>query len=199
MTDRPGSRGTHAEQVHRAAIEVIFETHSTSTDNENGIASGHADPPLSALGEEQAQQLGLRYTTQEVDAVYCSDLQRSYRTGEIAFAARPTLVTRDARLRECDYGALTRAPGSQIAAEKHRRVHAPFRDGESYEDCARRVRGGLRDIAHRHPGGTVLVIGHRATQYALAHWLCGVDLERAVTAPWQWQPGWKYQLTPGQI
>ena len=45
----------------------------------------------------------------------------------------------------------------------------------------------------------MLVIGHRATQYGLAHSLCGIDLEQAVTAPWQWQPGWTYLLTPGQI
>jgi len=185
--------------MRQAPIQVIFETHSTSTDNENGIASGHADPPLSSLGEEQARQLGLRYTTVQIDAVYCSDLQRSYRTGEIAFATRPTLVTRDARLRECDYGALTCSPASQIAVQKLRRVRAPFRDGESYEDSARRVCEALRDIAQRHLGSTVLVIGHRATQYGLEHWLRGVDLERAVTAPWQWRPGWTYVLTPGQI
>lgn len=179
--------------------EVIFEAHATSVDNEGGVASGHADVSLSALGEEQAGDLGLRYDSVQLDAVYCSDLQRSHRTAEIAFAGRPLHITRDARLRECDYGVLTRAAGSDVAAVKREHVVTPFPDGESYVDCAARVRAVLKEIAREYPGGTVLVVGHRATQYALEHWLRGLDLEEAVSAAWEWQPGWTYVLTPGQI
>ncbi len=41
---------------------------------------------------------------------------------------------------------------------------------------------------------TILVIGHRATQYGIDHWILGEDLEHAVTKPWKWQPGWRYEL-----
>lgn len=40
------------------------------------------------------------------------------------------------------------------------------------------------------------MIGHRATQVALEHWLNGVPLAEAVAAPRGWQPGRKYQLAP---
>jgi len=40
----------------------------------------------------------------------------------------------------------------------------------------------------------VLIIGHRATQYGLEHWINGVDLKTLVTTPFNWQPGWKYKL-----
>lgn len=39
-----------------------------------------------------------------------------------------------------------------------------------------------------------MVIGHRATQYGLEHWVKGVTVKEAVTALWKWQPGWTYEL-----
>ena len=40
------------------SIEIVFETHSTTRDNELGIASGHADVDLSPRGEREAAALG---------------------------------------------------------------------------------------------------------------------------------------------
>ena len=88
----------------RGAI-LFFETHATSVDNEQGIASGWHDAELSTSGWTQAVELGGRYAHEDLAAVLCSDLQRSYRTGEIAFGERGLPLLRDARLRECDYGA----------------------------------------------------------------------------------------------
>jgi hypothetical protein len=39
---------------------------------------------------------------------------------------------RDARLRECDYGKLTRRPVCDIEAERAAHIATPFPDGESY-------------------------------------------------------------------
>lgn len=39
-------------------LEIVFETHSTSVDNERRIASGWLDPELSETGRQQAQRLG---------------------------------------------------------------------------------------------------------------------------------------------
>ncbi len=172
---------------------VTFEAHSTSVDNEAGTASGHGDCPLSALGREQARELGERYRDRRLDGIYCSDLRRSWETAAIAFGERPG-VRWDARLRECDYGSHTGDPSPSIAAQAPSRIRDPFPGGESYEEASRRVRSVLLEMARDHEGGHVLVIGHRATQYALEHWLDGVALPVAITAPWSWQPGWEYEL-----
>lgn len=37
-----------------------------------------------------------------------------------------------------------------------------------------------------------MIIGHKATQYGLEHWLKGVSIKDAITASWKWQPGWNY-------
>jgi deoxycytidine triphosphate deaminase len=174
--------------------QIIFEAHATSVDNERRRASGHADPALSDVGRAQAVQLGLRYTDVELDAVFCSDLARARQTAEIAFANRDVKICSDPRLRECDYGELTQAPELMIAGERAARVNNPYPGGKSYSDCAREVRAFLEELKIACPGGTVLVIGHRATQYSLDHWLRGVSLADAISASWQWQPGWTYLL-----
>ncbi len=177
-------------------IEVIFETHSTSVDNEDGVASGHWDAPLSALGKLQAAELGLRYGPGTVRGVFCSDLQRSYRTAEIAFRERGDITVRkDPRLRECDYGNWNRAARSRVDSSRAGRVHLPFPNGESYVECANRVRAFLVDLWQESQYPRALIIGHRATQYALEHLLNGKRLEDVIGEQWTWQPGWTYSLT----
>ena len=177
-------------------LSVIFETHATSIDNEAGLASGWFDVDLSALGEEQARALGERRRGDDLAAVYCSDLRRAWRTAELAFGGRAVPIARDSRLRECDYGRLTRRPAAEIEAVRQHHLATPFPDGESYEQAVRRVGACLEEIAEmaaEQQGRTVLIIGHRATLYALQH-LDGEPLERVVALPWRWQPGWQFLL-----
>lgn len=106
-------------------VTIVFEAHSTSLDNEAHLASGHNDVALSPLGVGQAKELGERYKGEKFDAIFCSDLQRSYKTAELAFSDEqvPSFgsrfpITRDKRLRECDYGDLTQHPSSEVDPEK---------------------------------------------------------------------------------
>lgn len=175
-------------------VTLIFETHATSLDNEAGLASGWFDVALSPAGEQQARELGARRSDDDIAAVFCSDLSRSYGTARIAFADRALPIIPDARLRECDYGDLTRRPTSVIEQRRLRQLVEPFPNGESYQQVVDRV-SGWRDEVIRVHAGTILVIGHRATFYAFEHLLNRVTLRDAITRPWTWQPGWTYQLT----
>ncbi len=177
---------------------VLFESHATSFDNENGLASGHFDVALSPTGEQQARELGERYRGRGLDAVFCSDLQRSYRTAEHAFAGRKLPISRDSRLRECDYGALTRMPRGEVVATPTAYLDQPFPEGESYREAVGRVKEFLREVGRVFEGKTILIIGHRATHHALEHWLGGRPLDDVLTAQWQWKPGWTYQLDPSK-
>lgn len=172
---------------------LIFETHASSLDNEAGLASGWYDVDLSPLGLRQAEELGRRYAAGAVDTVFCSDLWRSWHTAEIAFGDRVPIV-RDLRLREIDYGDLTRQPTALIDAHRAQSITRPFPNGESYEQVVDRVRAFLEEAMPIAEGGLMLVIGHRATSYALEHLLKGRTLVEVVSAPWHWQPGWRYSL-----
>ena len=67
------------------SIEIVYETHSTSTDNESGIATGWLDGRLSETGRRQAGELGARRRANRLDAVFTSDLGRAVETAELAF------------------------------------------------------------------------------------------------------------------
>lgn len=179
-------------------VEIIFEFHSTSTDNEAGIASGWSDPPLSAKGREVAKELGERRQGEQIDAVFCCDLRRAVETAEIAFSGGiPTHP--NVRLREYDYGTMTGAPVEHIHAERPARVDTPFPEGESLRDVADRIRDFLNDLAREWDGNRVLIIGHGATKLALDHLLGGLSLEDAASQMFTWEPippSYRYVLAP---
>lgn len=174
-------------------ITITFETHSTTVDNEAKLAAGWYDVALSELGEQQARDLGERRRGEHFDVVFCSDLQRSYRTAEIAFRGKFPII-RDARLRECNYGTYNRQLKETVDALREQYLTVPFPEGESYQDTSERMKSFLRDLLAGYDGKHVLIVGHRATQYGLDRWIQGTALRDAVLAPWQWQPGWEYEL-----
>jgi broad specificity phosphatase PhoE len=174
-------------------ITIIFEAHGTTFDNENNLSSGHNDVELSPLGVQQSREMGERYGDEHFDAIFCSDLQRSYRSAEIAFGTRLPIV-KDARLRECDYGTLTQYPSHEIDSEKPQRIREPFPAGESYEQTTLRMKLFLEDLLRDYDGKKVMVIGHRATQYGLENLINGVPLQQLVSSHFTWQPGWEYKF-----
>ncbi len=174
-------------------VTIVFESHSTSLDNEKHLSSGWNDVELSPLGIEQAKDLGERRKDEKFDAIFCSDLQRSYKAAEIAFGNKFPIV-HDKRLRECNYGDLTQSPSAQVSQEKLKRIDTPFPNGESYEQTFERMKSFLKDLLKNYDGKRIMIIGHRATQYGLEHWIRGIPLQEVIPAPWKWQPGWIYKL-----
>jgi alpha-ribazole phosphatase/probable phosphoglycerate mutase len=176
------------------SVRLVYETHATSTDNERAIATGWLPGALSARGRREAAELGARWAGAPPAAVFTSDSARAVETALLAFAGLGVPIRRDARLRECDYGALTGGPAKRVAAERRARVATPFPAGESYADVVARVDAFLDDLAADWDGRTVVVVGHSATRWALEHLLAGVPLAAVVDAPFVWQPGWTYAL-----
>jgi len=175
-------------------MKIIFEAHSTTFDNEAHKASGWNDIELSPLGEKQSKELFERYQNKKIDYIYCSDLQRAYKSVE-DFKKAGVTVIQDKRLRECNYGDLTQKDASIVKEEKSKRISTPFPNGESYEDCAKRMGEFLEEIYQKHSkDDIIMIVGHRATQYGLNHHILGHSLLKCVTDSWKWQPGWKYEL-----
>ena len=177
-------------------LTIIFEAHGTTYDNEAHLSSGHNDVALSPLGIQQSREMGERYKDDHFDAIFCSDLQRAYKSAEIAFGDKPGYakcpIIQDARLRECDYGDLTQKPSELVDVEKPKRIDTPFPHGESYTQTTARMKSFLDEVKTKYAGKKIMIIGHRATQYGLDHLINGVPLEELVAAKFKWQPGWGY-------
>jgi len=175
-------------------VHIIFEAHCTTLDNEANRASGWVDVDLSELGQKQALELRDRYKDSTLDAIFTSDLQRAVKSGLPTAETLKVPLYIDSRLRECSYGELDGADKHTINDQKSDRVGISFPGGESYEDCAKRMGDFLDYLKENFDGKTVMIIGHRATQYGLEHHINKKSLAQCVTEPWSWQPGWKYQL-----
>jgi alpha-ribazole phosphatase/probable phosphoglycerate mutase len=179
------------------SVEIIYETHSLTTDNEAGSATGWLPGRLSEKGRRDARELGERRRAGDVAAVFVSDLGRAIETAEIAFAGSGIPMFQDPRLRECNYGALNGMPVAQLAAERARHIDEPYPEGQSYRQVVEQMRGFLRDLAAGWDGRTVLLISHAANKWALDCLLDGAALEALVDAPFGWQEGWRYTLPSG--
>jgi broad specificity phosphatase PhoE len=149
------------------AVAIVFETHSITTDNEAGLATGWLDGRLSERGKVLAAELGQRRRHDGLAAVFASDLGRSVETVELAFGGSSIPVHLDVRLREVDYGAWNGMPVSRLERERVRRISRPFPGGESYQQVVTRVAGFLEELARDRDRGRVLLVGHTATRWAL--------------------------------
>ncbi|MEY9841495.1 histidine phosphatase family protein [Streptacidiphilus sp. EB103A] len=89
------------------SLEIIVESHATTSDNEAGLATGWLPGTLSELGRQQAVELGFRHHGGVgLTAVLTSDLNRTIQTAQLAFPDGGSPLRQDLRLRECDYGRL---------------------------------------------------------------------------------------------
>jgi broad specificity phosphatase PhoE len=177
------------------SIEIVFETHSLSGDNEQGIATGWLPGRLSARGRDNAAEMGRRRRDDGIAAVFTSDLRRAAETAEIAFGDTDISILYDWRLRECDFGARNGTPTAELRQDRENYLDRPYPGGESWRQALHRVAGLLTDLPTRWTGRRVMLIGHVATQWALEYVVNGVTLEELTAADFDWQEhGWEYPL-----
>jgi alpha-ribazole phosphatase/probable phosphoglycerate mutase len=175
-------------------VSLVYETHSLTTDNEAGIATGWLPGELSKEGRRFAAELGVRRRADNLRAVFVSDLARAAETATIAFSGSNIPIHYDERLRECNYGDLNGCPVEVLRGERRNHILDPFPAGESYEDVVERTRDFLADVSRQFQGRRVLVISHSANKWALDVILLGARLEHLVDTDFGWREGWEYTV-----
>src|SRR5262249_61659905 len=144
------------------AMELVFETHSTTVDNEQGRATGWLPGQLSQRGQAQARELGRRRSGDRIAAVFSSDLARAAQTASLAFAGSPLPVLYDWRLRECDYGQRNGMPVAELHAGRREHLDRPYPGGGSWREAGTRVGRLLADPPPRWDGPRSLGVGDGA-------------------------------------
>ena len=174
-------------------MKIYFAAHATTTDNEEGIASGWKDVGLSELGKKQAGEMKEHFKDGKIDLICCSDLKRALDTVKIAFGDEYPVIS-DERLRELNYGDFSGQPSKIVESMKKERIKEPFPNGESYESAVARVQGFYKELKEKYPDKAVLVVGHRATQYGLDTLVGNKTIQDCLSVPFKWQPYWEYTL-----
>ncbi len=137
---------------------------------------GREDLALTDLGRRQADALAARIAREAKPiAIYTSGLQRCVVTGAAIARACGSSSSVLAGLMDLDYGFWQMRVQDEIRAEQpelFRLWHeAPqlvrFPGGESLQDLVARSSEALRTVLARHPGQTVVMVGHDSVNRAL--------------------------------
>ena len=163
--------------MKRALTTVLLVRHGQSTWNAEGRWQGQADPPLSAMGVEQAKSASASPELEGVDGWWGSDLERARHTAALLTAGRAP-VRMDPNLRERHAGeweGLTRAEieaGWPGFLAEHQRP-AGWEDDDALVE---RAFVSLTEIAERVPGGRVVAVTHGGVIRALERRFAADDL-----------------------
>jgi broad specificity phosphatase PhoE len=143
---------------------LLLLRHGESTWNAQSRWQGHADAPLSAFGERQAEDAAERLAEiATIVTVWTSDLVRARRTAEIIAALLGIDEVRaERRLRERDVGSWSGLTRDEIEERwpgylAERRSPPDF---EGDDELLARVRAGLAAAVERREPGDVLVVTH---------------------------------------
>ena len=179
MTDTPAPIPQGFLDPAPSTCQILLVRHGQSEAYTPGqpfaLVDGHGDPPLSALGEWQAVQVGDRLRDQPIDAIYASTLTRTQQTAAPLAAHVDLDVSIEPDLREVFLGDFEGGLFRLKAAEGHPAVLAMRESGdwgeipgaESNEDLRSRTVAAIERIALNHADQTVAVFCHGGVIAAL--------------------------------
>ena len=147
---------------------------------------GRTDLPLDETGRAQALAVARRLQGEQIVAVYTSPLLRTRQTGMPLAGEFGLPVQSHKGLIDIDYGCFQGLFHSEAATAypdlyalwRTRPGQVHFPGGEGLEDVRVRIRALLAEMASRHAGQTIALIGHQIVNKALACTLLGLDLDQ---------------------
>jgi probable phosphoglycerate mutase len=157
------------------ATELVLVRHGESEAAIEGeefpLVDGHGDPPLSADGQAQAQQVGRRLANERVDAIYVTSLRRTVETAQpladhLGLTPHIERDLREVFLGEWEGGAFRQKVSDQdpVAVRMFAEQRWDVIPGAEPNDAfAARVRGAIERIAAAHPDERVVVVSHGGT------------------------------------
>ena len=147
---------------------LLLVRHGQSVWNASGRWQGQADPPLSGLGHDQAEDAATRLDG--VETLATSDLVRAHQTATTLQAATGIqALTVDSRLRERHAGEWQGLTRDQID-EKYPGYLTDGRRPPGWEPAEalnRRAMHALTDLADAHRDATCLVVTHAGVIYSI--------------------------------
>ncbi len=163
---------------------------------------GQTNLPMNERGQKQAVALAKALSSEKIQSIYTSDLDRAMTTAQSIARIQESLqhatsVVSDSRLREMNFGEwdgltyaeiLERDPESVIAWQGDVLKTAPP-GGESLEQLAGRLKPFLEDIAGAYLDETIVVVAHAGSLQCLLCLALGVSLKMY----------WQFRLAPASI
>lgn len=154
--------------VEDKSVVMYAVRHGETKWNVAGKQQGHLDSRLTRMGYRQADALGRGLVDKGIELMYSSDLGRAKQTAEIIGDHLELDIHYDARLRERHLGmmqGMTMAEFGSVYPEEMAAFESGDPDyvipeGESAGQRFERCVGCAEELAARHGGQTILIVGH---------------------------------------
>ncbi len=169
------------------SLRLWLVRHGQSTWNAEGRIQGWADPPLSAQGQWQAEQIAGRLASVELAAIYTSTQQRAVQTAQAIGTASGLTPIPDERFKEHGMGEATghdwewmieKWPQLQEIASRGESIRPHIPGAEPLPVFNRRMRAAFAELREKHPTGDVVVVSHGGAFRVYLAFLLGVDEKR---------------------
>jgi 2,3-bisphosphoglycerate-dependent phosphoglycerate mutase len=175
-----------------STTNVLLIRHGQSEGNAARRFGGHTATPLSPRGRRQAQATARALQSEELTAIYSSDLARAVETAQPLANVTGLAVNATTAFRERSVGVMegltfedaAQQHPEQYAALLHRDFEHVLTGGESYRQLLDRAVQKLDEIIAENNGGKIAVFSHTGTICILALHLMG-----ALDAP-ELKPVW---------
>lgn len=162
------SRGSAAD----GATRIFLVRHGQTEYNRKRVMQGRRiNASLNAMGREQAEALGERFSGTRLDAIYASSMWRAIQTADAVAArqAHPPAVRCRTAFDEMSWGRYEGMGSSDGLQNMLDHVFDQWQrgnfgyvveGGESILDVQRRAVDGFQDLVRRHTGQTILIASH---------------------------------------
>lgn len=150
------------------------------------LVDGHGDPPLSPLGEHQAELVGRRLVSEPIAAIYVSSLTRTHQTAAPLAKQLGLAPVVEPDLREVFLGIGEGGRFREMMANDHPAALEVRRTGEwgklpgaeTNRQLTDRTVGAVRRIAEAHPDQMVAAFCHGGVIAAVLGYAMGVMATR---------------------
>lgn len=151
--------------------KVILVRHGQTQWNLDMKYQGHCDIELTQKGIEQAMLAAQRLASEDVSAVYASDLSRALKTAQCIGEKHDLPVTAIPELREINFGeweGLTfESINSKTKDSRSKLFTHPdeivIPGGETFREVKERAMNAITKLVAQHPDQTIVVVSHGAT------------------------------------
>jgi 2,3-bisphosphoglycerate-dependent phosphoglycerate mutase len=153
------------------ATRILFIRHGQSQGNAENRFGGHSATPLSEYGRHQAQLTAQVLASENIKAIYSSDLIRAIKTAEPLAQILGLEIQQTKAFRERNVGVMEGLAFEEAAAQYPEDYAALLRrdfdyvlsGGESYRQMLDRSSRELDLVIERHRGETVAIFSHTGT------------------------------------
>lgn len=168
-------------------LNMILVRHGETLWNIEQRFQGQKDSPLSEKGIIQANLVAQELSKRNIDAIYCSDLSRAWRTAESIGKHHGLEPYSDPRLREINFGIWEGLSRDEVLTRYGELYEARYKDsinvrvpgGELPHELLERFQNFLDEKLSEHKNQTIVLVSHGAALRLIIASLLHIPIDKS--------------------